>query len=207
MQVLSVNTGVRRPFANKMGATGIFKTPRSGPVAIGELGLGGDHIADSENHGGRDQAVYIYGQPDYDWWVEQLGETLAPGTFGENLTLAGFESAKACIGDRFIIGDVVLEITSPRIPCATLAARMGDSGFVKRFHRAGRPGVYCRVITTGEVSAGDAVELIPFEGTRIAITDLMEDYKNPSLERMRYLMQTPVHRKLVALYEERLRRT
>ena len=82
-----------------------------------------------------------------------------PGTFGENLTIAGVETAQALIGDRLAIGDVLLEVTSPRIPCVTLAARMGDPGFVKRFRAAERPGFYCRVLQEGFVRAGDAVTL------------------------------------------------
>ena len=204
MKLASVNTGSLQPFNTKSGQTGIFKDPRSGPVMIGELGLEGDRIADKDNHGGVDQAVYVYGVPDYDWWTEELGEHLPPGTFGENLTMSGFESAQACIGDRFVIGDVVLEITSPRIPCVTLAARMGHPDFVKRFLKAARPGVYCRVITPGPVSAGDEVEYLPYDEPRIAVTDEMVGYKHPSPELMRRYLQTPVHHKLRTRYEAEL---
>lgn len=204
MHILSVNTGKAVPFDNKTGKTAINKTPRTEPVEIRELGLAGDEIADLENHGGPDQAVYLYGQPDYDFFARQEGREMAPGLFGENLTIDGLESQKIHIGDRFAIGTVLLETTSPRIPCATFAARMNDKHWLKKFHKANRPGVYCRVLETGTVRTGDTVRLIPFGGTKIAITELMQDYKNPSLERMRYLMQAPVHRELVAMYEERL---
>ncbi len=69
-------------------------------------------------------------------WARNSG----PGTFGDNLTLSDLESAQFNIGDRFHIGSVMLEVTAPRIPCATLAARMGDPHFVKKYRRAERPG-------------------------------------------------------------------
>jgi MOSC domain-containing protein YiiM len=87
--------------------------------------------------------VYVYGTPDYAWWSETLGRELAPGTFGENLTVSGLESAGLRIGDRLQIGTVGCRVTAPRIPCVTLAVRMEDPAFVKRFRQAERPGVYC----------------------------------------------------------------
>ena len=84
---------------------------------------------------------------------------LEPGTFGENLTLDGLESARLNVGDMLHSGAVTLQVTAARIPCATLAARMGDPGFVKRFRLAGRPGAYCRVLRTGMLQAGAPVTL------------------------------------------------
>jgi MOSC domain-containing protein YiiM len=141
-----------------MTLTGIDKRPTGGPVEIGPLGLNGDTIRSKKHHGGPDQAVYVYGEDDYAWWADELGRPMAPGTFGENLTVAGLATGSAIVGDRLHIGDaVVLEVTSGRIPCGTLTARMGIRAFTQRFRQAARPGVYCRVIETGAVRAGDAV--------------------------------------------------
>ncbi len=166
MQLISVNVGQERAIQNakSSGVTGIYKQPTTAPVPINPLGLTEDTICDTENHGGLDQAVYVYGAPDYAWWSQQLGRDLAPGTFGENLTISELESATFTIGDRLMVGAVVLEVTGARIPCVTLAARMGDPQFVKRFARAERPGLYCRVITPGAVQAGDPVSVEPYTG-------------------------------------------
>ena len=178
MKVLSVNVGrlTQLPGVKEVGQTGIFKTPADGPVMVTTLGLAGDAIADTQNHGGPDQAVYIYGAPDYAWWAAELGRPLPPGTFGENLTLDGLESARLSVGDRLHLAEVVLEVTAPRIPCATLAARMGDPTFVKRFRHAERPGVYCRVIRQGQAVAGEAVRLEPFAGPRLGVLEMFRDY-------------------------------
>ncbi len=166
MQLLSVNVGKEHAIRNgkPSGKTGIYKMSVTTPVEVTHLGLAGDMIMDTENHGGEDQAVYVFGSTDYEWWSGELGRELAPGTFGENLTINDLESAALNIGDRLQVGAVLLEVSSPRIPCVTLAVRMDDPQFVKRFRKAERPGLYCRVIETGFVQAGDAVSLQPYTG-------------------------------------------
>ncbi len=138
---------------NGSSRTGIYKEPVSGPVPVGRLGVQDDEQANKRYHGGPDQAVYLYSLEDYAWWAAELGRALEPGTFGENLTLDRF-SEPVRIADRLRIGEVELEITAPRIPCSTLAARVGDPKFVKRFARAGRPGYYARVLHEGLLQPG-----------------------------------------------------
>src|ERR1041384_1940060 len=128
MELVSVNVGLEQAIdgGKPSGKTGIFKTPRTGPVMVGEFGLQDDTIVDTENHGGPDQAVYVFTVEDYGWWSAHIGRRLEPGTFGENLTIAGLTSATLNIGDRLRVGPVLLEVTSPRVPCVTIAARMKD---------------------------------------------------------------------------------
>jgi MOSC domain-containing protein YiiM len=184
MQLVSVNVGLTRAILNAKpsGKTGIYKQPVSGPVQITSAGLGGDAICDTEHHGGADQAVYVYGTPDYAWWSKILEHELSPGTFGENLTITELESAAACIGDRWHIGSVILEVTAPRVPCVTLAARMGDPTFVKRFREAERPGLYCRVIQEGHVQVGDPVTWERYPGETISAIELFRDFYAPRLD-------------------------
>ena len=145
-------------------------------MKVAALGVEGDCVADANHHGGPDQAVYVYFAEDYEWWSEKLGRTLAPGTFGDNLTISGISSPDVAIGDRFIAGEVVLEVTVPRIPCGTLARRMEDREFVKAFRDAERPGVYCRVIAEGEVRAGTPVTHQRYAGERIGIVEMYRDW-------------------------------
>jgi MOSC domain-containing protein YiiM len=178
MQILSVNIGEERAIRNakSSGKTGIYKIPSTAPVEIGPYGLQGDVIIDVEHHGGLEQAVYVYFSPDYAWWSQELGQELLPGTFGENLTISGLESAQISIGDRLLTSQVILEVTYPRIPCVTLAARMGDPSFVKRFRLAERPGVYCRVIQPGTVQAGETVTYQPCVGATTTVNQMFRDY-------------------------------
>ncbi len=160
MQLLSVNIGRSQALevGSKTVRSGIVKTAMPEPVHVGALGLRGDQQADLKHHGGPDQAVYLYSAEDYAWWSAELGRDLAPGTFGENLTLSSFGPEPLEVGDRFRVGEVLLEATSPRIPCGKLGARLGDETFVKRFSEAGRTGVYTRVLREGYVQAGQPVE-------------------------------------------------
>ncbi len=182
MHLLSANIGKAEllAMARDPYLSGIAKRPVDGAVWIGTEGMAGDVICDSRHHGGPDQAVYLYGAADYAWWEAELGFPLAPGTFGDNLTISGWESAGVSVGDRFSIGTVTLEVTSPRVPCATLSRHMGDSTFLKKFRHAERPGVYCRVLREGEVRAGDEVFLEPVSGESLSILELYRDAFSPA---------------------------
>ena len=196
MLILSVNIGQRRtqPKGDGLETTGIYKLPVKGPVQVGPLGLPDDFISDQENHGGPDQAVYLYGAPDYAWWSEQLGVELEPGTFGENLTLSDFESARYNIGDRLQVGSVLLEFTAPRIPCSTLARRMRDPSFVKRYKQAERPGMYCRVIQEGTVQRGDAATLIPYRDATVSALDVFREHQSREkhVDLLRRVLESPL---------------
>lgn len=162
MHVVSINIGKQQTIQinGKAIATGIFKQPISGKISITTTGLAGDTVADTTRHGGVDQAVYLYSAEDYAWWAAELRKEVPIGMLGENLTLSSFGSIPLRVGDRLKINTILLEITFPRIPCATLGARMGDAAFVQRFIQAQRPGVYARVLEEGELQVGDSVHIL-----------------------------------------------
>ena len=139
VRLLSVNVGRLQPNPWKgITATGIDKRPVEGPVAVtapgpkgtGAVGLASDRVYDVRHHGGDDQAVYAYAREDLDWWEAELGLALRNGGFGENLTTAGIAVNEALIGERWRVGpDVVLEVSCPRIPCATFQGWLGRPGW------------------------------------------------------------------------------
>lgn len=196
MQVESVNLGQEQSLQHKsrIERTGIFKVPVQGPVRVTTLGLEGDAILSKKHHGGPDQAVYVYGRTDYGWWSEELKREIAPGTFGDNLTISDLESSQFNIGDTLQMGEVTLQVTAPRIPCATFAARMGDPKWVKRFRQAERPGLYCRVIQAGFVKAGDPVSMETFKGETISVLEMFRDFyeRNKSEETLRRQLNAPI---------------
>jgi MOSC domain-containing protein YiiM len=196
VKLLSVNVGEERAIqgGKPSDRTGIFKLPRAGPVKIVALGLEGDAIVDKENHGGPDQAVYVYTKPDYDWWSVHIGRPLGPGMFGENLTLSDLESASLLIGDRLRVG-------------VTIAARMKDPQFVKKLCNAEKPGAYCRVLETGAVQAGDTVEHIPYPGVHVSLLESFRAfYRNGLTEAdLRRFLRVPLHSKDRRYYEELLK--
>lgn len=206
MQINSVNVGKERPIESKSGTSGIFKEPSSNPVFIGELGLENDAIIDVENHGGVDQAVYIYGTSDYDWWSQELNLSMPVGIFGENLTITELESASLCIGDRLQMDSVILEVTSPRIPCVTLATRMDDPKFVKRFVQAERYGAYCRVIQTGHIQASETIKVIRYDGLQVGINEMATAFYSGKIDKaqLERFLSVPVAIRARHDYEEQL---
>lgn len=174
--VLSVNVGKLKTvdLGKRQIQSGIYKKASTERFKIGLEGIATDAIGNLKHHGGRDQALYLYTQTDYEWWSTELGKTLVPGTFGENLTLSDTGPKPLRIGDRFQINDVLLEVSFARIPCSTLAIRMKDPSFVKRFVKARRPGVYLRVLETGSLQVGDPVSRLSNENQHPTVIELYD---------------------------------
>jgi MOSC domain-containing protein YiiM len=196
VNLISVNLGQERILQRKdrVERTGIFKVPTEETVKVTKLGLEGDVIVSKKHHGGPDQAIYVYGASDYEWWSKELGVEIAPGTFGENLTISELESARFNVGDYLHIEDVTFQVTAARIPCGTFATRMQDPQWVKRFRHAERPGLYCRVIREGFVKAGDAVSIERYAGETISILEMFREFyeKDKSEATLRRHLNAPI---------------
>ncbi|RHW24566.1 MOSC domain-containing protein [Nocardioides immobilis] len=177
-RLLSVHVGQPKEAAwADIGRTSIDKQPVTGPVGVTELGIAGDQVSDTRHHGGVDQAVYAYAREDLDFWEAELGREIRDGLFGENLTTEGIDLTNAAVGTRLQIGEVVLEIASVRTPCNDFKGWLGLGGFdntawVKRFTLERRPGPYLRVLTTGSIAAGDAIEVVHEPQHGVTVRDL-----------------------------------
>ena len=197
MHVISVNiaaTTIRLPGMRQ--PSGIDKRPVSHEVHVGELGLRDDVIVSTKHHGGPDQAVYLYGRSDYEWWERTLGRKLGGGTFGENLTIGDLASADLNVGDRFHVGvELLLEVTAPRIPCGTFGRHMDDGDFPDKFRLAERPGAYCRVIRQGGLRAGDPVRLEPTSADRpVPVVELFRAFyrSDDTADTLRWHLSAPI---------------
>jgi MOSC domain-containing protein YiiM len=144
-----------------VGVTAIDKRPVDGPVAVGRFGLRGDVQADRRFHGGEEKALYAYADEEAALWAAELGRDVPPGMFGENLRTTAVGTTTAVIGERWRIGATVeVEVTSPRIPCATFGRFLQEERWVRRFSDAGLVGTYLRVVRTGTVQAGDEITVV-----------------------------------------------
>jgi MOSC domain-containing protein YiiM len=175
MKLLSIN--VARPriilIGQRQVSTGIFKEPVEGPVMMRRLNLDGDRQADLSVHGGPSKAVYAYPSEHYPYWREVLPEMNLPyGMFGENLTTEGMKEEETNIGDQFRIGEAIVMVTQPREPCYKLAAKFRRDDMVKKFFLSGRSGFYFSVVQEGMVQAGDEIELIHRDASRVSIADI-----------------------------------
>lgn len=153
-----------RADAGAVGVTAIDKRSVEGSVRVGEYGVHADVQADRKHHGGLEKAVYAYAEEDARFWAARLGRELAPGFFGENLRTEGFDVNAARVGEVWRIGErVEVAVTMPRTPCQTFARWVGgadERGWVKRFAAERRLGPYLRVVQTGRIQAGDAIEVV-----------------------------------------------
>jgi MOSC domain-containing protein YiiM len=185
--------------------TGIRKAP-VGHGFAGALGLAGDVVADEENHGGLDQALYVYSAEDYSFWADELGGVPEPGTFGENVTVSSFGEEPVRIGDRFRLGEALVEVTAPRIPCSVFATRMEEDAWVKRFADARRPGIYVRVVEPGEIAAGDLVERLGGGDGHPTVVDLMDVWydADPDPALLERLLASPLAERARANVERKL---
>jgi MOSC domain-containing protein YiiM len=157
--VHSVNHGrvFEAAWAGRLRRTAIDKRPVTQVVSVGELGVAGDEQADTKYHGGRDKAVYAFAREDLDRWEQLLARSLHDGQFGENLTTAGIDVNDALVGERWRVGEALLEVCSVRIPCRVFANWLEEQGWVRRFTADARPGPYLRVVEPGLVAAGDHI--------------------------------------------------
>jgi MOSC domain-containing protein YiiM len=158
-----------------LDVTAIDKRAVDGRVRVGRLGLEGDDQHDKRHHGGVEQAVYAYAREDAVSWAAELGYDVAPGRFGENLTTTALDVTGAVLGERWAVGDdgLLLEVTSPRVPCVTFQGWMDEPHWVKRFTDRGAPGAYLRVVETGTVGVGDSIEVVHRPEHGVTIGDVL----------------------------------
>jgi MOSC domain-containing protein YiiM len=187
--VESVNVGRPRPvpWRGQTVMTAIWKAPVPGRVPVRGVNVDGDQQGNPEVHGGVDKALYAYAGEDADWWASQLGREVGPGSFGENLTTRGLDVSGAVVGERWLAGSVLLEVSSPRIPCFKLGIRMGSQRFPRRFAAAGRPGAYLRILAEGEVAAGDPLQVVHRPAHGLTVADVAHIYHRDHAQAPRLL--------------------
>ncbi|NED95666.1 MOSC domain-containing protein [Phytoactinopolyspora alkaliphila] len=172
-------TAVCRVFAllpdpGPVGTTAIDKRPVTGRATVRRFGIYADLQADRAHHGGIDQAVYAYADEDAAWWANELGREITPGLFGENLRTSGLETSDAVLGEQWSVGadGLVLEVTSPRTPCATFARRMEEHRWVRRFSAKAATGAYFRVVQPGTIGMGDEIAVTHRPAHGVSVRDV-----------------------------------
>ncbi|BBX48554.1 MOSC and FAD-binding oxidoreductase domain-containing protein [Mycobacterium cookii] len=174
-KLISVNVGLPKdvPWKGRTVYTGAWKTPVTGRRMVRRLNIDGDGQGDLEGHGGENRAVLVYQLDSYRHWANEFHrDDLAPGFLGENLTVEGLPDDEVCIGDRYRIGDAVFEVTQPRVTCYRAGMRIGEPRMAALLVSHRRPGFYCRVITEGEVEAGQEIVKIAAGSEGITVAEI-----------------------------------
>ena len=174
---------VGRPQLVKTGpesytTTAIFKTEVTGRVGVGELNIDRDAQADLRFHGGWSKAVYAYSFEHYAFWANELPDyELKLGNFGENLVTEGLLESETYIGDRLRIGTAEFIVTEPRMPCSKLGVRFGRKDIIRRFLKSRRSGIYMAVTKTGEIGAGDEIEVLSRDEQKVSVEDIVRVFR------------------------------
>jgi len=172
-KVRSINiaaTSQAQSWSGSGNRTGINKQSVQGLIHFGPEGVVGDTVVDRKHHGGYDKAVYAYAYEDALWWAEKIGRDMPAGSFGENLTTEGIDVTHAVIGERWQIGDLLLEVAEPRIPCSVFSGFWDRPTLIKEFTEANRSGAYLRIIDEAMIEKGNAISVAsrPTHGITIA---------------------------------------
>lgn len=148
-------------------SSAIDKQPISTPCRCTRHGLEGDQQEDRRHHGGSERALHYYPQEHYAYWRDfwyamELPDSptpFAPGAFGENLSDQGWSEETVNIGDRFRLGEAIVQVSQPRSPCYKLNSRFAYPQMSLLVQTSGRGGWLMRVLQEGQVAPGDRLEM------------------------------------------------
>jgi ferredoxin-NADP reductase/MOSC domain-containing protein YiiM len=173
-RLLSVNVGLPRDieWKGRTVRTGIWKDPVAGRWKMRRLNLDGDGQGDLAGHGGEQRAVYVYQIESHRYWQDRLNTRFVLGQFGENFTVDGLPDDTVCIGDRYRIGNALFEVTQPRVTCYRLGIRTNEPRMAALLTSSGRPGFYFRVLSEGEVGAGDEIVKVGEANVRMSVAEI-----------------------------------
>jgi MOSC domain-containing protein YiiM len=170
IQKLNIGLPKNELFHGKEFITGMCKKPVTIPLVLSKQGFEGDGVGDLKHHGGSDKAVCVYAVDHYEYWEKILRRKMPDAAFGENLSVMDMKEDDVCIGDIYRAGTAMVQVSQPRQPCSTLAARHGREDFVKLVVDSGRTGFYFRVLEGGRVKAGDEIFLVEKDPRRVSIS-------------------------------------
>ncbi|KMT65828.1 MOSC domain-containing protein [Catenovulum maritimum] len=191
MKLLAISTAKKKtiPFGKKTIETGIFKQAATGPKQVFADHIEGDEQADLKNHGGFSKAVYAYGFQHYPYWQKELSLSEMPyGSFGENLTIETLDENEFHIGDKYQLGDTVLVVSQPRVPCFKLGIKFDLPTMPKLFSKSLKTGIYFSVEKTGKIDIGDSFRLIEKAKDSVSVQALFAAFFHQPIEESKSLL-------------------
>ncbi len=143
-------------------------------IELGMTSFAGDMVQDKKHHGGNDKAICCYNSDHFLKWKSELGFDLGPAAFGENLTLAGEAGLESnvFIGDRYQLGEAIVEVSEPRGPCYVIGIRYNYKQFPIHLQQTGFTGYYFRTVKPGMVKKTDELIHLSSHPERISVMDV-----------------------------------
>ncbi|MBC2191953.1 MOSC domain-containing protein [Listeria sp. FSL L7-0229] len=153
---------------NKKMMTGIEKK-RVKKATLTMNGFENDAPHNLKYHGGVDRTVCIYPYEHYAKWAEMFGEELQVSAFGENLIVTNMLESTVQIGDKFQIGETIIQVTEARNPCSTIEKFNAIPNLYKTIHETGLTGYLCRTIKPGKITETDEIKQIHEESHGVTV--------------------------------------
>lgn len=169
---MAISVGKPKTVKNEIGEelrSGIFKSQVT-EAYLTKDGFENDGVADLKHHGGLDRAVCIYSVEHYRSWSKEFHMNFPVSAIGENLLVENMLEENIHIGDRFSIGEAIIEVTQGRIPCNTINKRTGLKPLMKRMIETGHTGYLCRVIKEGRITNTDRITRILEHPERVTVS-------------------------------------
>ncbi|EFR87125.1 MOSC domain-containing protein [Listeria marthii] len=153
---------------NKKMMTGIEKQ-RVKKATLTMNGFENDAPHNLKYHGGVDRTVCIYPYEHYAKWAEMFGKDLQVTAFGENLIVTNMLENTVQIGDKFQIGETIIQVTEARNPCSTIEKFNAIPNLYKAIHETGLTGYLCRTITPGTITETDEIKPVHQESHGVTV--------------------------------------
>lgn len=152
MKIVSLNISEKK---------GVIKTP------VDSFELNDTGIKNDAHAGNWHRQVSLLGSESIEKFSVELGRAIEPGEFAENITLQGLDSTKTGVLDRFIFGDIQLEVTQIGKKChgtnCVIFREVGNCVMPKE-------GIFCRVLKGGVLRTNDELTFQPKEFKILVIT-------------------------------------
>lgn len=136
---------------------------------VSPLGIEGDLHAHPGIHGGPLKALLLITSEGIEE-LREAGFSLFYGALGENITTRGLDRRAMRIGQRWRMGQIVVELTKVRAPCSTIqvyGANIGNAIYDQEVKagdssspRWGLSGFYASVVKAGPICVGDPILLL-----------------------------------------------
>ncbi|UFT99665.1 MOSC domain-containing protein [Radiobacillus kanasensis] len=136
---------------------------------LSKQGLQGDGQADLKHHGGEEKALLMYSADHYPYWETTYEKPFPIPSFGENITVIGLKEEDVSIGDTFLLGEAVIQVSEPRGPCYKIAEVNQLKDITAMVTKTGFTGFYFRVLQEGYVSPTDELELLEKASDTVSI--------------------------------------
>jgi MOSC domain-containing protein YiiM len=170
------------PFGPKGSPSSIVKSPVSQLSVLIDKTIE-DEQGNKRLHGGVEKVLHQYSIDSYAVFAQHFPDhanDFVPGSIGENIAVAGMTDKNTRIGDIYRMGEVLLQVSSPREPCCKISQRFGIKGLDSFVNQHGITGWYFRVLEPGIIKQGDKVTLEMTDSGSLSIYQFMAVLNNKS---------------------------